>query len=145
MFTEEIAEPEAVSPAEVRAEYEATLEAIIDAYGVDAAADETDFDADRLAAIRDGDAEAITTEEAAEVLALAEDWPPAEDLLLEMQDHVMLQMSSAVVDVDSLATDVEFEDDLSAKEIQQRIEGRHPMTLDEYARIHHYLASENPW
>lgn len=145
MFTEEIADPEAVTPEEVREEYEATLATVVDAYGVDAAAADTDLDGDRLAAIRDGEATEITTEEAAEVLALADDWPPAEDLLYELQDHVMLKMSSAVVDVDSLASEVEFESDLDAKEIQQRIEGRHPMTLGEYARIHHYLASENPW
>lgn len=144
MFTDPI-DPDGVSPADIRAEYASTLEATLNDVGVDTAAAETDLDADHLAAIRDGDADTadITVQEAMAVLALDDEWPDAETLRLELQDHVMLEMSSAIVDVETLAAGIE--DDLDAKEVQQRVEGRHPMTIGEYARISHFLASENPW
>ncbi|GGL72533.1 DUF5791 family protein [Halocalculus aciditolerans] len=142
MFTDQI-DADAASPADVRAQYEATLETVLDDVGVDAAAAETGIDADRLDAIRAGESAGITVTEAAEILALTDDWPDAETLKLEVQDHVMLEMSSAIVDVESLAAAID--DDLDAKEVQQRVEGRHPMTIGEYARITHHLAAENPW
>ena len=47
-------------------------------------------------------------------------------------------MSSAMLNVDQIAADVEG--DLDPKEVQGKVEGRHPMTLAEYARLHHYVA-----
>lgn len=143
VLTDTIADPEAVSADEVRAEYEAALVTVVEEYGVSTVADETGLTEDRVAAIHDGDAADVTTEEAAEILAVTEDWPDAETFLLELQDHVMLEMSSAVVDVDGLADGID--DDLDPKEVQQKIEGRQPMTLAEYAQIHRYLAEQNPW
>ncbi|MFB6268739.1 MAG: DUF5791 family protein, partial [Halobacterium sp.] len=128
---------------DVRAEYEAALASVVEAAGVDAVSEAAGVDAERLAALVDGDSPEFTVEEAAEVLAVSDDWPDAEGLLLEVRDNLMLQMSSAVMDVDALASGLDG--DLDPKEIQQKIEGRQPMTLAEYARIYRHVASENPY
>jgi hypothetical protein len=47
------------------------------------------------------------------------------------------------MDVDALASGLD--DDMDPKEIQQKIEGRAPMTLAEYARIVRYIQAENPY
>jgi len=96
-----------------------------------------------LDALAAGESPELTVEEAAGVLGTSDDYPVAEDLLLEVRDHLMLQMSSAVMDVEALASGLD--DDYDAKEIQQKLEGRQPMTLAEYARIHRYVAAENPY
>lgn len=143
MLAEEIQDPEAVTPREVRAEYEAALLRVVEDHGVEAVAAESGVDEDRLAALADGDAPTFTVEEAAGVLAVSDDWPAAEDILLEVRDNLMLQMSSAVMDVEALASGLDV--DLDPKEIQQKIEGRQSMTLAEYARIYRHIASENPY
>jgi hypothetical protein len=143
VLADEIQDPEALTPGEVRAEYEAALADVVEAAGVDAVAEATGVDETRLEELLDGGSPEFTVEEAAAVLAVGDDWPDAEGLLLEVRDNLMLQMSSAVMDVDALASGLDG--DLDPKEIQQKIEGRQPMTLAEYARIYRHIASENPY
>jgi hypothetical protein len=143
MLTEAIADPDAVTAGEVRAEYESALAALVETVGVEEAATASGVERDRLAALLDGESPEFTVEEAAAIFALDEDLPDAEGIVLEVRDNIMLQMSSAVMDVDALASGLES--DLDAKEIQQKIEGRQPMTLAEYARIYRHVASENPY
>ncbi|WP_232687342.1 DUF5791 family protein [Halobacterium zhouii] len=143
MLADEIADPEDVTPEELRTEYEAALASVVEREGVEAAAEASGVDAERLDALVAGESPEFTVEEAASVLALSEEWPDAEGIVLEVRDNLMLQMSSAVMDVDSLAAGIDT--DLGPKEIQQKIEGRQPMTLAEYARIHQHVASENPY
>jgi len=143
MLTEEIADPGATSPSELREEYLAAVARAIADVGAERVAADTDLPPARVDAIAAGTAGAVTLEETAAVLACAPDYPAADDYLLELRDHLMLEMSSAVVDVDDLTRGIES--DLDPKEIQQKVEGRRGMTLSEYARIAHYLASENPW
>ncbi|WP_336034836.1 DUF5791 family protein [Halobacterium yunchengense] len=143
MLADELEDPEAVTPGEVRAEYEAALAAVVEAEGVDAVAEASGVEAERLEALLAGESPAFTVEEAARVLAASDDWPDAESLLLEVRDNLMLQMSSAVMDVEALASGLDG--DLDPKEVQQKIEGRQPMTLAEYAAIYRHVASENPY
>lgn len=143
MLADEIQDPDAVTAGEVRAEYEAALADVVEAAGVDAAAAESGVDASKLEELLAGESPELTLQEAAAVLAVSDDWPDAEGLVLEVRDNLMLQMSSAVMDVDALASGLDG--DLDPKEIQQKIEGRQPMTLAEYARIYRHIASENPY
>ena len=143
MLVDEIADPDAVSPAEVRAEYVATIAAIVEAVGVETAAEETSLDESTLESLVAGEDPRLTMDEATELLALSEEYPDAESLLLEIRDSVMLGMSSAVMDVDAMEAGLPL--DLEARDIQQKIEGRQPMTLAEYAHIAHYIATENPY
>lgn len=143
MFTDDIPDPEGTTDEAVRADYEATLAGVVEAAGVDDVAAASGVDPDVLGALADGGSPELTVEEAAGVLAASGEYPPADALLAEVQDHLMLQMSSAVMDVEALASGLD--DDYDAKELQQKLEGRQPMTLAEYARIHRYVAAENPY
>jgi hypothetical protein len=143
VLADEIQDPEALTPGEVLAEYEAALASVVEAEGVDAVAAAADVDESGLEELLDGGSPGFTVAEAAAVLAVSDDWPDAEGLLLEVRDNLMLQMSSAVMDVDALASGLDG--DLDPKEIHQKIEGRQPMTLAEYARIYRHIASENPY
>lgn len=143
VLADQIQDTEAVTAEDVRADYEAALARVVEAEGVDAVAAASGVDAARLGALVDGEPVELTVEEAAGVFALSDDYPDAEGLLLEVRDNLMLQMSSAVLDVEALARGLD--DEFDPKEIQQKIEGRQPMTLGEYARIYHHVASENPY
>lgn len=143
VFTDEIADPEGTTDEAVRADYEATLASVVEMEGVDAVAADSGVDSEVLDALAAGDSPELTVEEAAGILGTSDDYPAAEDLLLEVRDHLMLQMSSAVMDVEALASGLN--DDYDAKELQQKLEGRQPMTLAEYARIYRHIASENPY
>lgn len=141
MLTEEIPDPAATDPAALRRQYESDLAAVVDRVGTDAAADETGIPAERLESLEEG--ADLTVEEAAAVVALAEDTPDAETVRLEVQDHLMLAMSSAVMDVDAVAASVDG--DLDPRDVQQKVEGRQPMTLAEYTQIRHAIAAEGQW
>ncbi len=143
MLTDEIKDPETTSPDALRERYEREVADAVETVGESEAADATDVDRSRLDALADGESPQFTLSEAASLLALADDAPDAEGILAEVRDHLMLQMSSAVVDVDALAAGLGG--DLDPKELQQKIEGRQPMTLDEYARVHRFVAAENPF
>jgi hypothetical protein len=143
MLTDEIEDAETTTTQTVRARYEREVADAVETVGVDDAAAATDVERDRLDALVAGDAPRLTLSEAASLLALAGDAPDADAILAAVRDHVMLQMSSAVVDVDALAAGLDG--DLDPKEIQQKIEGRQPMTLAEYAQVHRFLAAENPF
>jgi len=143
MLTEPIAAPADTTPAALRTQYLATIAAVVEDVGAAEIAAETDLSRERVDELASDDPGAVTLAEAAAVLSCSPDYPSAEDVLLEVRDHLMLEMSSAVVDVDALKRGVET--DLDAKELQQKVEGRREMTLDEYARVVHYLATENPW
>jgi transcriptional regulator with XRE-family HTH domain len=143
MLTEPVADAESIAGGELLARYEARLAELIAQRGAEEVAESSGLDPETVADIEAGNGADYTVEDAAAVLALADDYPDAEGVLLELRDHLMLQMSSAVLDVDALAAGLDGE--LSAREIQQKIEGRQPMTLAEYAEIHRFVAAENPY
>jgi len=128
---------EEVDPGGLRDAYDDLLITAVDATGVEAAAEETGVDAETLTALVDGQSPELTLEEAAAILALDGDFPPADAIVAEARDIVLMGMSEAVLDVEALASGID--DAMDPKEIQQKIEGRHPMTLDEYALVHAYI------
>lgn len=142
MLTDEIADPEATSPGALRARYERELADVVERVGVEEAAAESGVDRETLDALAAGESPEVTVAEAASLYALGDE-RDADAILAEVRDHLMLQMSSAVVDVDALAAGIDA--DLDPKEVQQKIEGRQPMTLAEYARVHRFVAAENPF
>lgn len=143
MLVDEIADPDTVTPADVRAEYETTLAAIVENRGADCVAEETGIDQELLESLVAGGQPDLTMTAVADLLALGGDYPDAETVLLEVRDSVMLGMSTAVMDVDAMEAGLPL--DLDARDIQQKIEGRQPMTLAEYAHIAHHIASKNPY
>ncbi len=103
--------------------------------------DRTELDRETVESIADGEMIDATLEDAAAILATEEGMPDTDSALLEIRDHLLMGMTTGMVDIDTLAR--EIDGDLEARTIQKKIEGRGPMTLDEYARIHHAIAKRN--
>lgn len=125
------------SAARLHAAYYEELAAVVDEFGVDTVVGATGLDRSTVSAIEAGNSPELTIEEAAEVLALADGAPDAEAIAWEARDHVLMGMTVAVVDVDTVAR--ETDTDLDGKEIQQAIEGRLPTTLTQFAEIQAYI------
>lgn len=138
MLSEPIEAPAETSPAELLADYEAALAEVVADLGADRVADATGLDRAVVDAMAAGDAADVDLRDVAAVLALREGSADAATILTEVRDHLLLSMTGAMLTVDRVAADVDG--DLDPKEIQAMVEGRHPMTLDEYARIHHFVA-----
>lgn len=129
---------EAESPDDLREQYEAELAEVVDSVGVEAATEETGVDPETLRALVEGDSPELTVEEASAILALDPEEPDVEIVRAEIEDRLLLGMTTAVLDVDTIAANLER--DLSGKEVHQRVEGRAPMSLAEYAEIHYLIA-----
>lgn len=138
MLYEEIDDPGSVTPADLRERYESELAAAVESVGIDEAVAATDLDREVVAAIAAGETPTLDLADAAAVAALDPDTPDGEAILLEVRDNLLMGMSVAVMDVEALAA--ELDDGLSPKQLQQKIEGREPMTLAEYVTIQHAIA-----
>ena len=127
-------------PEALLAAYQDVLQTVIDDHGVETVLAETALDEPTVESLASGDASDVTLEDAAAVLALSAEYPDSEAIVVEARDILLMGMTTAVMDVDSVAA--ELGGDLEPKEIQQKVEGRYPITLGEYARIHHLLESK---
>jgi len=128
------------SPAELRTEYERRLVETVDEVGIETVAAETDIYEETIQALVDGDAPELTLDEAAAILATDPDGLDKETILAEARDILLLGMSTAVLDVEAIASGIN--DEMEPKEIQQKVEGRYPITLAEYATLHQYIESQ---
>ena len=127
------------SPEALLGAYEAVLSETVETVGIDAVVDATGLETETVERLRDGDAADLTLSDAAAVLATDPDRPDADAIQAEAQDILLMGMTTAVVDVEALASGID--DAMEPKEIQQKIEGRYPITLVEYATLHSYLES----
>jgi hypothetical protein len=137
-----------LSPDGLRVAYEDHLRTVLNTVGVDTAEAETSLDRATLEAIADGDtpdsdtdsdAADLTLSDAAAIAALVDDAPDAEAIVLETRDHLLMGMTTAVLDVDAIAANLTV--DLTGQEVQQAIEGRIEMTLPELAAIQSVIES----
>jgi hypothetical protein len=131
-------EPGALSTDELLATYAAELQAVVDDVGADTVVAETDLDRETVEAVAAGNVADLTLEEAAAVLAVSPDYPDQRGIVLEVRDHLLMGMTTAVLDVDTIAANIDV--DLTGQEVQQAIEGRTPMTLAKFAAIHRLIA-----
>lgn len=128
-------------PAALLEAYETLVQEAVRSVGVDRVAAETPIDRDTAATITDGPVPTLTVENAAAVLALTHDRDPAA-IEAELQDHLLLGMTTAVLDVDTIAGAIDM--DLSGQEVQQVLEGRIPMTLAQLAEIQSVIEARKP-
>ncbi|MFB6223224.1 MAG: DUF5791 family protein [Haloarcula sp.] len=128
------------SSDELLAAYGTVLTETVETVGVESVVGATDLDRATVEAFADGDFANRTLDEAVTVLSSSPDRPDADALQAEAQDILLMGMTTAVMDVESLASGID--DELEPKEIQQKIEGRHPVTLAEYALLHSYIEGE---
>jgi hypothetical protein len=142
MLYDEIDDPGETTPTELREQYVAELSETVESVGIDAVVERSDLDRETVESIADGDIAAdLTLEDAAAILATEEGTPEKDSILLEVRDHLLMGMTTGLLDVDTLARDIDG--DFEARAIQQKIEGRAPMTLEEYALVHHAIAERN--
>lgn len=130
------------SPADLRAEYEDDLRAVVDQHGVDAVADRTDVDRETAEALLEGDSPDLTVVEAAQIQSLEAGEPDPDEMVTIACEHLLLGMSTAVLDVDAIESELAIE--LDAKEIQQKLEQRAPMSLEEFVHIQYVIADGAP-
>lgn len=121
-----------LTPSTLQTAYTDRLRAVVTSVGSEQAADAS-VDADRLEALAAGDCPDFTVEEAASILALDDETPDADAIVFELRDHLLMGMTTSVLDVDTIAANIES--DLTAQEVQQAIEGRTEMTLEQLAAI----------
>lgn len=137
MIRGEFADASERTPEELREAYESVLAETIERVGVQTVVDGIDLDRETVEALVAGESPEITLEQAAAVLALDEESPSADVIAADARDILLIGMTTAVLDVETLASGVDGA--LEPKEIQQKIEGRYPMTLAEYATLHRYI------
>lgn len=128
------------SPAEVEADYLALLGEAIETFGVETVTAESGVARETVQAIANGNFPTVTLEEAAAILATDPDRPATDAITAEARDMLLMGMSMAVLDVEALAAGIDGH--LDPKEIQQKVEGRAPMTLEEYAMLHQHIEQE---
>lgn len=125
--------PGELTPTELTQRYEAALSAIIEAHGPETVTERTGIDRERIDAVGSGSGSVLLSEAAA-VCALDEEMADAGVIETEARDALLLGMTMAVLDVDTLSG--EINDQIEPRAIQQKIEGRTPMTLDEFALLY---------
>ena len=126
-------ELDTLTPESLLAGYGDRLATTLDAVGIDTAAETTELADEQLSAVADGDVDALSLTDAAAILALSESTPDSEAIVLETRDHLLMGMTTAVLDVDAVAAELDV--DLTGQEVQQAIEGRATLTLTELAAI----------
>ena len=139
MFHEISDDPGSRTPTELRELYETELLAVVDRRGLEAVAAASDVDEATLRALRDGDSPELELEAAASVLAVADGAPDADTIATVSRDALLMGMTTAVLDVEAVESGLGGE--LEAREIQSKVEGRFPMTLEEFALLHRYIES----
>jgi len=140
MLRTEFPEAGEQSPEALLSAYGSVLAATVESVGADTVAEAAELDRETVDAVADGDVADLSLEDAMAVLATDPDRPAADALQAEAQDILLMGMTTAVMDVEALASGIDSQ--LEPKEIQQKIEGRYPMTMEEYALLHSYIESQ---
>lgn len=130
------------TPEQLLEEYLDHLASIVDSFGLESTTSRIDVDRPTLVTLSAGEKPSLTFEEAAQIAALsADDLDPTEVETIACE-HLLLAMSMAILDVEAVAASLDL--DLDAKEIQQKIERRAPMTLAEFAHVQHAVVRRLP-
>ncbi|PSP61991.1 hypothetical protein BRC77_11505 [Halobacteriales archaeon QH_8_64_26] len=135
----EVANASELSAEELRRRYDGQLAAVVDEHGVKDVAEDSGVERERAEAIAEGDSPDLVLEEGAAMLAVSPDEPDAEAIVMETRDHLLMGMTTGVLDVEAVESGIDGA--IDAREIQQKIEGRLEMTLDELAQLHGYIDS----
>lgn len=123
---------ETIGAATLLASFETLLSERIDEVGSDRVVAEGSVDAAVVEAIAEDDAGSVTVEEGVAVLAVGRD-RDVESMIAELRDHLLMGMATAVLDVDTIAASIDA--DLTGQEVQQTLEGRAAMTIEQLADI----------
>ena len=144
MLYDALSDPAGATPRDLIEAYAAELAAALDGADPATVADEVGVDESVVAAIAAGDADAIATVPLADAAAVLEPHEdvPADDIAYEVRDHLMMEMVTAILDVDTIAAEIGA--DLTGQEVQQALEGRTRLTLGELADIQALMIERTP-
>lgn len=137
MLHDALPETDEPTPADLETAHAAELGAVVDEHGRETVADASGVDAETLAAFQSGEVADATVSDAAAVLAV--DGFDADAVVAEVHDDLMMGMSTAILDVDTVA--VEIDTDLDGREVRQALEGQIRLRLDELAAIQSLIRS----
>lgn len=137
MLRDAVDSPGEQTPEELREIYNELLVETVRTVGPDEVTEAPGVDEQQVDALLADESPSLTLEEAAAILAASDDRPDADTVAAEARDILLMGMSMAVLDVEALASGID--DRMDPKEIQQKVEGRYPMALDEYAVMHSYI------
>lgn len=139
MFHDQRMSVDGRSPEELRAEYDEDLRAAVERVGLSTAVEQTGVPRVRLEELLEGRSPDLTLDQAAAIQALADGTADPETVVEIACEHLLLGMSTGVLDVETVARESDL--DLDAKEVQQKIERRAPMTFDEFVHLQHVIAA----
>lgn len=128
-----------LDPDALRRAYLETIGDTIATVGLEAVVAGSPLDRTTVEAVAAGQAETVSLETAGAILAQSADRPDADTITAEARDLLLLGMTEAVLDVERLSSRIDGA--IGARAIQAKVEGRQPMTLAEYARLHHAVAA----
>lgn len=137
MLYDALPEADEPTPAELEAAYAAELGTVVDDHGPETVAAESGVDAETLSAFQAGEVGAATLSDAAAVLAV--DGADADAVVAEVRDDLLMGLSTAILDVDTVA--VEIDTALDGREVRQALEGQIRLRLDELAAIQSLIRS----
>ncbi|MFB6155507.1 MAG: DUF5791 family protein [Haloferacaceae archaeon] len=137
MLYDAVEDPGSHSADELLAAYATELRGVVDRLGVERTAAESGVDEATLRDLEDGDVPDLTLAAAAAILAADDETRRSDDVAAEVRDHLLLGMTTAVLDVDTIAANVDV--DFDGKEVQQALEGRMPVTLSQLAALQAFV------
>lgn len=129
------------STAAVRDTLYAALVDVIESTGPERVVEATALDRSTVTAIRRGDQPTLSLADVAAVLAVPAGHRGAGWCRAEFRDAVIVWMSDAVIDVDTLAVEL---DGVTGPILREKIEGDRRMTVAEYARVVAALQDARP-
>jgi hypothetical protein len=138
-------DPGSLTPDELRQQYEAELRSTIEELDAGTVVEQSGVSrevVDMIAGNETQESPEIELVDAAAILATRDGMPDAETIATEAREVLLMGMTTAVLDVDTLESEVDGQ--IEAREIQQKIEGRFPMTLAEYALLQQSIESRSP-
>jgi hypothetical protein len=121
-----------ITPAALLAAFEALVSEAVTEAGRERVGDEAGVSEAAIDAAADGDVGALSLTDGAAIAAVTAD-RDAETIVAELRDHLLMGMATAVLDVDTIAAGIDA--DLTGQEVQQALEGRAEMTLEQLAEV----------
>mgnify|MGYP000031680440 CR=1 FL=1 len=121
-----------VTPGALLSAFEAMVRESVTEAGRERVGVETGVDEAAVTAAAAGDAADLSVDDAAAIVAVTAD-RDADALVAELRDHLLMGMATAVLDVDTVAAGIDA--DLTGQEVQQALEGRAGMTLEQLAEV----------
>jgi hypothetical protein len=130
-----------VTPSALLVSFEALVNESLAEAGRKRVVAETDVDAASLDAAAAGDVATLSVTDGAAILGVTAD-RDGETIVAELRDHLLIGMTTAVLDVDTIAAGIDA--DLTGQEVQQALEGRTEMTLGQLAQIMAVIERRKP-